>query len=88
VRTGSRLSVVLDVSSRIVVDWAMDVHRDEALVEKAVHMALARRHPEPGLLHHSDRDSQYTFQDYQALLAHYSIVVSMGNMEPQSQLQR
>jgi transposase InsO family protein len=32
-------------------------------------MALARRHPEPGLLHHSDRGSQYTCQDYQELLA-------------------
>ena len=44
----------------MVVGWAMDQHRDEALVEQAALMALARRHPEPGLLHHSDRGSQYT----------------------------
>jgi len=56
----------------------MDQHRDEALVEQAALMALARRHPEPGLLHHSDRGSQYTAQDYRALLAHSGIVVSMS----------
>ena len=44
----------------------MESHRDEALVEQAALMALARRHPEPGLLHHSDRGSQYTCQDYRA----------------------
>jgi len=62
----------------MVVRWAMDQHRDEALVEQAARMALARRHPEPGLLHHSDRGSQYTAQDYRALLAHCGIVVSMS----------
>ena len=49
------LAVVLDIFSRMVVGWAMDSHRDEALVERAALMALARRHHEPGLLHHSDR---------------------------------
>src|SRR5260370_16058158 len=72
------LAVVLDIFSRMVVGWAMDAHRDEALVEQAARMALARRHPEPGLLHHSDRGSQYTCQDYRALLAHCGIVVSMS----------
>lgn len=51
------LAIVLDVYSRLVVGWAMNVHRDEALVEQAARMALARRQPEPGLLHHSDRGS-------------------------------
>ena len=72
------LAVVLDIFSRMVVGWAMDAHRDAILVEHALQMALARRHPEPGLLHHSDRGSQYTCQDYQALLARYGIVVSMS----------
>jgi transposase InsO family protein len=72
------LAVVLDIFSRMVVGWAMDQHREEALVEQAALMALARRHPEPGLLHHSDRGSQYTCQDYRALLAHCGIVVSMS----------
>ena len=43
------LAVVLDIFSRMVVGWAMESHRDEALVEQAARMALARRHPEPGL---------------------------------------
>jgi putative transposase len=72
------LAVVLDIFSRMVVGWAMDAHREAVLVESALQMALARRHPEPGLLHHSDRGSQYTCQDYQALLARCGIVVSMS----------
>jgi len=72
------LAVVLDIYSRMLVGWAMDRHRDEALVEQAAHMALARRHPDPGLLHHSDRGSQYTAADYRELLAQYGIVVSMS----------
>jgi putative transposase len=72
------LAVVLDIFSRLVVGWAMDAHRDEALVDQAARMALARRHPEPGLLHHSDRGSQYTAADYRELLAGYGIVVSMS----------
>jgi putative transposase len=72
------LSVVLDIFSRMVVGWAVDARRGEMLVEQAARMALARRHPEPGLLHHSDRGSQYTAADYRELLAQYSIVVSMS----------
>jgi putative transposase len=70
--------VVLDIFSRMVVGWAMDARRGEMLVEQAVRMALARRHPEPGLLHHSDRGSQYTAADYRELLAQYGIVMSMS----------
>ena len=44
------LAVVLDLFSRLVVGWAMAAHRDSGLVEQALHMALARRHPEAGLL--------------------------------------
>ena len=71
------LAVVLDIFSRMVVGWAMESHRDEALVEQAALMALARRHPEPGLLHHSDRGSQYTCR-LPGTLAHCGIVVSMS----------
>jgi transposase InsO family protein len=63
--------VVLDIYSRMVVGWAMAAHRDEALVEQAARMALARRQPAPGLLHHSDRGSQYTAADYRELLASF-----------------
>ena len=43
------LAVVLDIYSRLVVGWAMDAHRDEALVEQAARMALAHRQSQPGL---------------------------------------
>jgi len=72
------LAALVDVYSRSVVGWAMDDVRDEQLVENALWMALIRRQPEAGLLHHSDRGSQYTSQSYQALLKQYGIVLSMS----------
>lgn len=49
---------VLDLYSRALVGWAMAATQDEELVQQALHMALQRRHPQPGLLHHSDRGCQ------------------------------
>ncbi len=51
------LAVVLDVFSRIVVGWSMATIQDATLVVQALHMALTRRCPQAGLLHHSDRGS-------------------------------
>jgi transposase InsO family protein len=62
----------------MVVGWAMDTHRDGALVENARPLALLRRHLEPGLPHHSDRTGQYTCHDYQQRLSSYGIGVSMS----------
>ncbi len=53
-------------------------NRDEMLVEKGLQMALARRHPSAGLLHHSDRGSQYSNTEYQVLLARAGIEGSMS----------
>jgi len=61
-----------------VVGWSMSAHCDEALVENALHMALARRRPKAGLLHHSDRGSQYTSRAYRLLLEQAEIRVSMS----------
>jgi putative transposase len=58
------LAVILDVYSRAVVGWSMSGHCDEELVAKAFQMALARRRPKAGLLHHSDRGCQYTSHAY------------------------
>ena len=52
--------------------------QDETLVQNAFQMALAARHPAPGLLHHSDRGSQYTSAGYQCTLAQAGMVVSMS----------
>jgi putative transposase len=55
-RDGS-LAVVLDVFSRMVGGWAMTATQEATLVGKALEMAIARRSPQAGLLHHSDRGS-------------------------------
>lgn len=73
------LAVVLDLFSRKIVGWAMDTRMDEKLVEAALRMALARRQPtDAGLLHHSDRGSQYASTTYQRLLQSWHIQVSMS----------
>lgn len=72
------LAVVLDLFSRRVVGWAMGASADEPLVEMAFRMALQQRHPPAGLLHHTDRGSQYTSTAYQALLAEKGVIVSMS----------
>ena len=74
------LAALLDTYSRLIVGWAMSVYRDEALVTDALRMALARRElPEDtDLIQHTDRGSQYTADDYLALLKGYGIQVSMS----------
>jgi transposase InsO family protein len=67
-----------DVFSRRIVGWAMADHMREDLVEDALRLALAQRRPGRNLLHHSDQGSQYTSDDYLALLAEHNITVSMS----------
>ena len=75
------LAALLDTYSRFIVGWAMSVHRDEALVTEALRMALARRDlpSNTDLIQHTDRGSQYTADDYLALLKEQGIQVSMGD---------
>jgi len=72
------LAVVLDLFSRMVVGWSMAAIQDASLVVQALRMAIARRRPQAGLLHHSDRGSTYTSESYQALLQQKSIIASMS----------
>ena len=74
------LAALLDTYSRLIIGWAMSAHRDETWVEMALRMALVRRdRPEDGeLIHHTDRGSQYTADDYLTLLASAHIQVSMS----------
>ena len=72
------LAVILDVYSRAVVGWSMSACCDEALVERALEMAVARRCPQAGLLHHSDRGCQYTSHAYRQQLERLGMVVSMS----------
>ena len=72
------LAVILDLFSRMVVGWAMAATEDEQLVELAFRMAVAQRHPPTGLLHHSDRGTEFTSDRYLALLHDLGIEVSMS----------
>jgi transposase InsO family protein len=72
------LAVVLDLYSRRIVGWAMSDSLHRQLVIEALQMAIITRRPAPGLLHHSDRGSQYASDDYQALLTKNHMVGSMS----------
>jgi putative transposase len=72
------LAAVLDLFSRRVVGWAIAEHLREELIESALHMSLGRRQPLKGLLHHSDRGSQYASAAYQSELKRAGIIVSMS----------
>jgi transposase InsO family protein len=72
------LAVILDLYSRRVIGWAMGHRLTVDLAERALTMALANRTPTAGLLHHSDRGSQYAATSYQQLLATHGITASMS----------
>ena len=72
------LAGVIDLCTRKLVGWAMADHMRGDLVADALAMAVARRDPPPGLLHHSDRGSQYAGDGYQRLLAARGIACSMS----------
>ena len=72
------LAAILDLYSRYVVGWAISAVNDRRLTLRALEMAVQRRCPEPGLLHHSDRGSTYTCDDYQRHLASHGIMCSMS----------
>lgn len=72
------LAVVMDLFSRRVVGWAMKPHLQTELALGALRMALGRRMPEPGLVHHSDRGVQYAAHLYQNVLHQHGIVCSMS----------
>jgi len=72
------LAVILDACSRRVIGWSLDRTLEDELTLAALRMALARRIVQPGLVHHSDRGSQYASGDYTDLLKAQEIVISMS----------
>lgn len=72
------LAVVIDLYSRRVVGWHLDRRMETALVNRALMMAINLRSPGRGLLHHSDRGSQYASHVYQKLLRQHGMVCSMS----------
>lgn len=72
------LAVILDLFSRAVVGWALDTTLSTQLPLAALDMAVRRRMPAAGLLHHSDRGCQYTSDDYRKQLENLGVKVSMS----------
>jgi transposase InsO family protein len=74
------LAVVVDLFSRRVVGWATSDRLGEGVALEALGMGVARRRPRPGLLHHSDRGSQYASSEYGAVLAAHGMDRSMSRL--------
>ena len=72
------LAVVMDLFSRRIVGWSMSDTIDSQLVQSAMRMALGRRNPDAGVIHHSDRGVQYASEDFQKLLKNNKAVCSMS----------
>lgn len=72
------LAAIMDLYSRRIVGWAMQDNLSTSIVLRALDMAISQRQPSPGLLHHSDRGSQYASRAYQRVLAHAAITCSMS----------
>lgn len=72
------LAMILDAYSRRVIGWALARTLEDDLTLAALHMALARRTIQPGLVHHSDRGSQHASNDYTGLLKDHGIDISMS----------
>jgi putative transposase len=72
------LAGVIDLCSRKLVGWSMAEHMETSLVSDALTMAIARRNPGVGLLHHSDRGVQYASDDYTRLLEAHGMKISMS----------
>jgi putative transposase len=73
-------AIILDLFSRKIIGLAVDSRMTAELVLKALRQALLHRHPPAGIVHHSDRGSQYTSRALKLLADHYGIQLSMGRV--------
>jgi putative transposase len=72
------LAILIDLCTRTIVGWAVSSRCDTALALHALEVAVARRRPPRGLMHHTDRGSTYTADDYRARLKALGMIVSMS----------
>ena len=72
------LAAVMDLFSRRIVGWALSPTMETSLVKEALERAQKERRPPPGLLHHSDRGSQYASHTFGALLQSWQMIASMS----------
>lgn len=75
------LAIIIDLHSRRVVGWAVSDHMRTSLIQEALRVAVALRSPPPGLIHHSDRGSQYASGRYRQELADIGAVASMSRKD-------
>jgi len=71
------LALILDLFSRKIVGWAMSATMPQELTLEALSMALGWRDPPDGLMHHSDRGSQYAAADYRRVLAAWEFLIAV-----------
>ncbi len=72
------LATVIDLASRRVVGWAMADHMEASLICDAMRRAISTRGPQPGLLFHSDRGSQYCSEEFRRLLSDHHVAQSLS----------
>jgi len=72
------LAVVMDLYSRKIVGWSLARNMAVDMVKNALIMAIGRRKPDPGIIHHSDRGLQYACTEYRRLLQNYGMLSSMS----------
>ena len=72
------LAVILDAFSRWVIGYAISTNIDTALTLRALHMAIANRHPGQGCIHHSDQGVKYASHDYVDELEGHGLQISMS----------
>lgn len=70
--------MLMDRFSRRIVGWDLQEHLRETLVITALRAAIRARHPQPGLIHHTDRAAQYASVDYREILARVGMPPSMS----------
>jgi putative transposase len=74
------LAIVMDLCTRRIVGWATADHLRAELATAALRMALSHTNPFPGVLHHSDRGTQYASQEYRELMAKHNLEASMSGV--------
>jgi putative transposase len=72
------LAVILDLATRRIVGWSMSERMKAVLVCDALTMGYQQRHPDAGLIMHTDRGSQYASQKYRKLITQYAMTPSMS----------
>lgn len=72
------VAAIKDLFSKKIVGWAMDEHMRASLVRRALEMAITQERPAAGLIHHSDRGSQYASGEYRQMLERHGIIASMS----------